>query len=440
MAYGSQQSNVDALTDITGLVHEVFTTDVLGAVRWESVSAQLMMNAQEGDFRYDGESLNGATDLLRPTGALGTSGALPDTAHNDAANWQTTPIRRYVRRAVDNFTEARAIKGPGSFADFGTRLFDQMWGAVRLMEIRHAVGTSNGYLCKVSSRMDADTFVVKDGYGHASMAPTIMLDEDMVIAWVDVDDSNNIAGAGTISSITHSTNTVTVSSSTTWEPGNTLSANDYIVAATTPNISTDYFETEYTNAKNGFMDIIDPDANLSTVFTISEATYPRWKPYRKASSTFDHIELTEFFRQHAAKSTYPVGPDSHTAVCHPAVYAELARTLEGYQQQQNLGKTLEGGYQAIRVAGFDIAQDEYQLHDVLYNVCNEDLFTISLVEAGYFDEDGSMYERISDYDGKEWYVRDYCNSFAPRRNRHGALTSITLSNVTASDFNPVPDY
>ena len=66
MALGSQQSNVDALTDITGLVHEIFVGKVLPGVRWESVTAQLHQNAMEGDYRYDGESLNGATDLPCP--------------------------------------------------------------------------------------------------------------------------------------------------------------------------------------------------------------------------------------------------------------------------------------------------------------------------------------------------------------------------------------
>ena len=440
MAFGSQQANVDALSGITGLVHEIFTGDVLPSVRWESVSAQLMTNAGEGQFRYDGESLNGATDLDRPHGAVATGGALPDSAHVDAANWQTTPVRRYVRRAVDNFTEAAAIKGPGSFADFGSRLFDQMWGAFKLMEIRHAVGTSDGTLCTVASRTSATVVVVQNGHGYSGMAPTISLDVGMVIGWRDITASNAAAGAGTITAINHGTATVTVTTSATWEPSATTAAGDIIVAATTPNIATDYYDDEYQNAKNGFLDIIDPAAASTTVFNVSETTFPRWKPYRVASGTFDHIEITEFTQKHQAKSTFPVSPETHTFLTHPAVYAELARTLIGFQQQTTLGKTLEGGYQAVRVSGQDIAVDPYQLHNVLYSVCMEDIYTISLVEAGYFDEDGSMYERISDYDGKEWYVRDYCNSFSPRRNRHGALTGISLPNVTAADFNPVPNY
>lgn len=440
MAYGSQQGNVEAVSDIGGLVHTIYVGDVLPAVRFESVTSQIMTTAPEGSYRYDGASMTFATDLELPTGAQGTQGALPDSVHQDAANGLTTPVRRYVRRAVDNFTEARAAKGPGSYADLGTRLFDQMWQAFRLMEIRHAIGASNGILCLVSSRTDADTWVGKDAYGHTGTSPLLHIHKGMIITWHDSSAAYAAAGAGKVASITYSTNTVNMDSSATWEPSATLGANDAICAATTTNIATDYFQSEYNSAKNGFMTIIDPDAAASTVFNIAEGTWPRWKPFRVASSTFDHIEVTEFLRRLAAKSTFPVNMSSHTLVAHPAIVAQLARTLVGFQQQQNLGRVLEGGYQTIRIAGWDLAEDEYQLHDVLFAACNEDLYTISLVEAGYFDEDGSMYDRISDYDGKEWWVRDYCNSFSPRRNRHGALTAITLADVTASQFDPVPNY
>lgn len=440
MALGSQQSNVDALADITGLVHEIFVGRVLPAVRWESPTAQMYMNAMEGDYRYDGESLNGATDLLRPTGALGTTGFLPDSDHADAGNWQTTPVRRYVRRAEDNFVASRAVSGPGSYADLSARLFDQMWGAFRLMEIRHAIGGADGVICTVTSRTSSTVFVVQDGYQHTGTNPLMLLDEGMVICWQDITAGNAAAGAAKISSIAYTTDTITVDSAATWEPSAMLAAGDLICAATTPNIATDYFDSEYTNAKNGQREIIDPDADFTTVFNIAEGTFPRWKPFRVASTTWDHIELTEFMRKLAAKSTFPVTPESHTAVMAGGTYAELARTLVGFQQQEQLGKTFEGGYQSVRVAGHDIVVDDYQLHDCMLVYCTEDLYTVSLVEAGYFDEDGSMYQRIADYDGKEWFARDYCNSFTPVRNRCGALTGITLANVTADDFTPTPDY
>ncbi len=89
----------------------------------------------------------------------------------------------------------------------------------------------------------------------------------------------------------------------------------------------------------------------------------------------------------------------------------------------------------------DLVADPWQIHDVAYTVCLEDVFKVDLDgEADYFAEDGSVYDRLSDFDGKEWFVRHYCQTFADRRNRHAALTSIALNNVTASDFTPTPNY
>jgi len=281
--------------------------------------------------------------------------------------------------------------------------------------------------------------VVKDGYGHAGTPPLLHIEPGMILNWVDVNDSNGLAGAGTVSAVTYSTNTVTVTTAGTWEPSATLAANDLIVNATTPNISTDYFASEYTNAPNGLLNIVDPDADATTVFNISQSTYPRWKPYRKASATFDHIEVTEHFRQLRAKSTSPVGPATHVCCAQGAVIAELARTLVGFQQQTSLGRTFEGGYEAVRIANMDFIEDDWQVHDVLYTLSVEDLFRVDLDgEADYFAEDGSQFSRLSDFDGKEWYVKSYLQNFSDRRNRHAALTGITLANVTAADFSPVP--
>ena len=441
MAGSSQVSNVQSISDLAGLTHEVFRGSVLPTVRWESPTAVMFGKAGEGDYTYVGKKLVGATDLQRPTGAMGTDGKLPDAADFDAVQWETTPVRRYRRFAVDNFTEARAT-GEGAFGDFMERVFEQLWGAFRLMEIRHAIGGAAGTLCRISSRTSSTVWVAKDGYGHTGMNAVIMLDEDMVIAWIDVSNSNAVGGAGKISSINYSTATVTMAAN--WQNGTstpTPVVNDLVVAATTTLPTATYFSTERNHAKNGLLSIVDPSASLTTVLNISESTHRRWKPFRKASSTFDTIEVTEFMQKLEAKSTFPVTNSTHTIMLHPASYATLARTLLTYQRQMTLGKTFEGGYQAVRIGEYDLMRDHYQLHNVMYALCHEDIFTVSLVESGFFDDDGSMYSRLADFDGKEGFVRDYCNSFSPRRNRHGALTGVAQhASVTATDFDPTPNY
>ena len=358
-------------------------------------------------------------------------------------NWETAPVRRYRRFAMDNFTEARAT-GPGAFEDFADRVFDQLWGAFRLMEIRHSVGGSAGTLCKVDSRTSATVWVAKDGYGHEDMSGPIMLDEEQVIAWIDVSNSNAVGGAGKIASINYTNSTVTMESA--WDNGATVPvANDLVVSATTTSTDAGHFDTEFNKAKNGLLSIVDPLGTLTTVFNISQTIYPRWKPFRATSSTFDHIEVTEFMQKLGSKSTMEVNRNTHTVLMAEASQATLARSMIEFQRQMGIGKTLHGGYETIKVGQWDIATDPFQLHDVMYALCDEDLFTVSLVEQGFFDDDGSMYSRIADFDGKEGFARDYCNSFSPRRNRHGALTGITQNAAIvkrggAAAFDPVPNY
>lgn len=436
----SQTALLESVSDLGGLAHEVFVGEIVPSARWESVTSQIFASAESGsDYTYEGTKMVGATDLYRPHGAMGTDGKLPDSDVRPAQNWETTPVRRYIRRAVDNVVEAR-VGGRGAFEELADRIVTQLWGAWQLMEIHHAVGGADASLCLASSRTSSTVWVAKDGYGHTGSDPLTLLDEGMVICWHDSSAANAVAGAGRISSINYGTSAVTMDSAATWEPSAQVAAGDIICKATTNDITTDYFTSERNLAPNGTRTIVDPDASATTVFNLSESTYPRWQPYRQASSTFDHIEVTEFFQKLRAKSSMPVTPDTHTAVMNGAPYAELARTLIGFQQQQQLGKELEGGYQTIRVAGMDFAVDDYQVHDELILYCNEDVKYVNLVEQGYFDEDGGMYSRLADFDGKEMFARDAMNYFAPRRNRHAALTGITLSNVTAADYSPVPNY
>ncbi len=441
MALSSQSTQLEAITDLTGLVHEIYAGEVKPNVSSWSPTAQLFNDVGPGDYRIDGEKLVFSVDLTYAGGAMGTAGKLPDHQYIDSVEGETTPARLYVRRAIDNFIEARAIRGPGSFGDLLGRMFDQMWDVFGRMEIRHAIGTSDGTLCVVSSRTSATVWVAKDGYGHVGTAPLLHLEPEMIIAWVDITNANVLTGSDIIASIVYSTNTITMTTGGSWDPGTDMAAGDLIVMATTDIVTTDYFESERTNAPNGLLDIVDPDANSTTVFNISQTTYPRWKPYIKASGTFDHIEVTEHFRQLRAKSTSPVTSNTHICVAQGAVIAELARTLVGFQQQTALGRTFEGGYEAVRIANMDFIEDDWQIHDVLYTLSLEDMFVVDLDgEADYFAEDGSQFSRLNDEDAKEWFVSHYKQNFADRRNRNAALTSISLSNVSADDFSPVPDY
>ena len=439
MALGSQAANVELMTALTGLTHDIFVGRVVNNVKRSSPTSQLFQDAQPGEYRLEGQYMKFAVDLRFKTGMVATDGKVPDYQGLDAVQGRIQPIRRYARLAIDNLVEKQAA-GPGSFENLGDRIFEKLWDAWEQGEIRHSIGASSGLVGVVESRASNVEFVIKDAYGNVGSDPLTMLDIGSVIAWYDQTATAGIDGAGVISDITESTRTITMASSTTWEPGDALAAGDYIYFSSSSNISNANFIAERNLAPNGVGTIMDPAAALSTVFNIAEATYARWKPYRVASVTMDHIELTEHWLQLASKRGFPVSPTTDEVIAFPSVVAQIARSLMGLQQQAYTGGELNGGYRAVRVSGIPITEDGHFYQDVLVTACKDKLFRINLGgDADFWGADGSMWSRIADYDGKDAYVVDYMNYMSNHRGAHGVLTGIT-TDVSDASFSPVPSY
>jgi hypothetical protein len=443
MAIGSQAAAASLLSELTGLTHDIFVGRVVNNVRRESPTSMLFQNASPGEYRLEGQKMNFAVDLRFKTGALATDGKLPDHTAMDAVQGYITPIRRYARLALDNLVEKQA-SGPGAFDNLSDRVFDLLWDSWKSMEIRHSIGAASGALCKVTVRASTAIVDVYKGYGHTGTNPIMHLSEGSILGWWDV-SASLVGGAGTVgpSGIDYATNRLTMGAAWEVQTGTSTSAiaaDDVIYFATTPDPNADYFTLERNLAPNGLGTIVDPDAAASTVFNISESTYPRWKPFRKASSTFDHIELTEHWLQLAAKRGFGVTPATDVVVTFPANVAQIARSLMGFQQQAYAGADLKGGYRTVTVSGIPIVEDHFFYHDVAMTLNKDSLYRINLgADADFWGEDGSMWQRITDFDGKEAFVVDYMNTFCNARGANGALTGITTDLTTAA-WDSVPNY
>lgn len=438
----SQKSNVELMSALTGLTHDVFVGRVVNNVRRESPTAMLFQEAEPGEYHLQGQNMVFAVDLRYKTGGVASDGNIPDHVPLDAIQGKLTPVRRYSRLAIDNLVELRAA-GPGAFDDLSDRIFDKLWDAWSSMEIRHAVGSSSGLVAKVSSRSSSTVVVLKDGYGNASTNPLSNISEGSIICWYDVDQTQ-IGGAAKITNtgIDYSTDTITLDSAVTWETevGNAIAANDLIYFCTTPDSTASHFTAERNLAPNGLGTIVDPAADNTTVFDVSQTTYQRWKPYRKASTTFDHLELTEHWLELASKRGFGVTPATDVVITFPSCVAQIARSLLGFQQQQYGGGELKGGYQGVQVSGIKLVEDHFFYHNIAMTLCKEYMYRIPLGgDADFWGEDGSMWSRIADFDGKEAFVVDYHNCFSNHRGAHAALTGIT-TDLTDANFTNIPNY
>ena len=439
MGYGSQQGNLQALTDMPENVHDIFIGDVVDLVPRNSPTADLFEDMGPGQYLFSGDTMHGAVDLQFKTAGMATQGQIPDFHGMDAVEFDVTPIERFSRIAKDLFVSARATR-PGVYEDQDLRLFRLLWNSWDNMTMRQVIGSSSGLLGKCSSRTDGTTFVMKDGYGNAGTNPVQHISIGAVLSWWDMTAVAAISGSAVVTDVEYSTNTVTIDSETTWEPGDDIAADDLIYMATTNNISTDYFISEKDIAPNGVGTILDPTAASSVVFGIAEGTWENWKPFRATSTTFDHLEVQEHYQQLAAKSKLDVTPQTHVSIAHGSLVAQLARTLMAYQQQTNLGGTLEGGWNSVKIGNMECRTDNHFYHDVFATFYVDSLKRIPLgKDAGFEDTDGSMWSRIADFNGVEAYVGEYMNYVCNNRGANGALTEVT-TDVTDSRWDPVPNY
>jgi hypothetical protein len=187
--------------------------------------------------------------------------------------------------------------------------------------------------------------------------------------------------------------------------------------------------TERSKAPMGLLDIIDPADSATTYGALTESSTARINPIRRATSDWGFVEMTEFQAEVGAASTSPVSPSSHVWVMQEGNKIEVAKELLPYQQQANLGRTLEGGWTAVNIGGFDIVSDPYCVPSVAYLLCLEDFKVVNLDgEASVWSGDGNQFQRMTDYDGKQWFLRHYVQRFATRRNRSGAITGLANSN------------
>lgn len=394
-----------------------------------SAVSALFSDLGPGEYTYDGQVLRFAGDYTYRNGGMGTTGFIPRPHYVDPVNLDTNAARIYVSGVVDNFIVA-AGEGPAAFENFMDRQMEQMWDAFERAMVRMTHGSSLGTLCVVESRTSATEIVVRDGYGYPGTEPTMFLEPEFWVTALDSSAAFAELGTAIIASIQRNTpvaGQATITFATDIDDGvTTVASGDVLVFSTSDDPTDDWFETERGNAMLGLIDLLDPNDVLTNYLTVPLATHQRLQRIRSVSGDWGEVEFMEFATEIQSRSNKPVTPESHTFTLHPGAKIEMARTLIPFTQIEQKGRELPGGWTAIRLAGHDLVEDPYHVPDVCYGICYENAFQVDLDgDPRIWDGDGSQFQRLIHFDGKQWYARAYRNRFLNTRNRCGALVGIT---------------
>ena len=425
-------------SDISRTVHENYVNEILPWIDHIDAFSALFQKIGPKGYTLVGETLNLAADDSYAGGFQGTDGYLPDHQEVQGRELSTTASRLYIRRAVDNFLRALAVK-PGAYEDFYARLNKQMVDAVERGTARHIHGGTASTVCTFVSRTDADTLVVDAGLGHAGQNPTAFIEPGMYLALLDASISYNTIGAAEVSSISYtSATTATINFAATIDGSSTATDGDPLVFCTSADTSATNFVTERNRAPMGMLDIVSPAASITSLMGLAEATSARWTPTRRASVDFGQVEIMEFLEEIGSRSNSEVSAQTHVVTMQNGVWIELAKDILPYQQQAQLGRELQGGWTTVRVGEHDFLKSPFHLWDAVYALPPEDLAVVSLDgEASLIQDDGLQMLRLADYDGTEWAMRHYVQRFPTRRNRIGALTGVSNPNHQRYSTMPV---
>lgn len=427
-------------SDVGALVHENYVNEVQPWLEMMDPIAALFEEIGPKGYTLIGEKLQIAADATYSGGFMGTDGYLPDHQYVEPVELNTTPARLYIRRAVDNYLRALSVK-PGAYEDFFARIQRQMVDAVKRGTCFHIHGSTAATVATFVSRTDADTLVVDAGYGHAGTAPAMFIEPGMVLALLDAGTSYNTIGCAVVDSVTYNTSstTATVNFTSDIDTSSTGADGDPLVFATHATEADTRWSSERNNAPLGLIDFFDPDSGSTTLMGLSDSTNVRWAPTNRAlSAAIGFVEMMEYMAEVSAKSNSEVTAQSHVWTMQNGVKIELAKDILPYQQQQQLGRELRGGWTTVRVGDFDIIDSPYHLHDVAYLLHPESLCVVDLDgDPNVFAGDGSEFSRLADYDGVEWYLRHYVQRFPIRRNNQGALTGISNPDAERYSAHPV---
>lgn len=425
---------------VANLVQENFAAGVVPHINHLSPVAGLFENLDSGRYTLTGKELVIFTEQDPMLNFMGTDGYLPDAQEIDGARLKTTPARLYSRGAIDHFVEA--LTQANAFEDQFSRVQRQIMEGIERKTTFHIHGSSAATVATFVSRTNATTIVVDAGYGVAGAPSGLFIERGAVLALLDANDSYSVIGVARVQSKqdnTPSAGQTTVVFESDIDTSSEGADGDPLVFATSTSTSATNFVTERNRAPLGLVDIMDPFNANTTHLNLSETTYPRWEPTRITSSDFGFNEIMSLQYRIAARSQMPVNEGTHVLTLHPGLEIELAKELLQYQQQSNLGMELVGGWQTVKIGQWSVLSDPYHLPTVAYMHCLEDLYVVPLNQEmlGYIDEDGSQFQRILDYDGREWALRSYLQRFADRRIRHGMIVgasnpSYQLYSATAS--------
>ncbi len=438
--------NPTVMTDaeITGLLKNLYSNIRL---KLQNISTPLVSQLKKisaggaQQLRWGGNNLYWSVKMGRPAGGtFSPSGFFPTdtTALERQAN---VGIKRaYVTRVIDGLAFVGTQSKSMAFETILSKTYDEIKSALFLLQQSAFHNKADGVLGLVGTFSSATSLTVVSPYGIASAGQGgLHLAVGDTIAIINASAPAEATASAQITAITNSGDTATLTLRSpgvteSWAASDNVTTGDFVVKASAS-------DTSYNGAPNGLIGIMNRGGSYNDLHGINAGTAGNelWNTVRMTAGTDtpdaaapsedDLWVLGQRVSGLSGKSPL-TNPDQWLLLTTPGIQQKFIQNLASLRRfdGNSFVKKVNGGYNAVSVAGMDCIADYYVPAGTVYLIHKPSLGLVDGKDAGYVEFEGAgPWRWVTGRDAFETTYSWYGELATLQRNAHGMITGYTDS-------------
>ena len=407
------------LTELTDLAKDYFTNVYVQLVNPETVLKAQFARLENAQFTGKKWIFGVKTQIGGASANAGANKSLPPADEGQYDQGEATVVRTYTRMALDGLAIEVTKKQSGSFRPALAEVMSDRLQAHDLEVNRQMFCNADGNLALVLTDSGTDQVLEKDyGVTNGGLGTRHFYVGDKV-AFYDP-TGVTLRNRRTVTAVNHSTATITVDSDPVTTAGDRVTR------------STDDTDNLTAGECNGLLkSVVD-----SGTFEAIPATFQGWKSIRMHNSgalrdVSDSLvmQMIETIRARSRQVPNLIATRPGVVLKYSEIFLPLRR-LDGQDVQ------LKGGYKPIAAVihaggSIPVVGDNDCPNSRMFFLNTGAFRMADLVGTEWADMDGATFDRVTDKDAIEGYLRKYWQLITVSRHSNGVIED--LNDITAID-------
>jgi hypothetical protein len=418
------------LEDVSPLLKNVYTN-----VRKKAfpLMTPLVAAATKGGperVKFAGNDVFFTTKLGRRGGIVSSGlGFLPDSQVAEEAQGRLGIARTYARIAVDRLGAEITDDPRGAFIGLAAKMTEDVLEEWKLTQERVMQGDGLGIYALLVSTADTTHFVCDSPYGISGAGPG-----NLHLVKGDTVSIRNSTGAthrgkAVITDITLSGDSATVTLGTAIAG---MTAGDLICVGVPA--ATHATDDSFAAEPFGIKSFVDVEGNFATYQGINHA---RWVANKLTSTTVDASVVMRLLNTIRARAgiDWRSSPKKMLLLTSTGIWQKYGEGLLGLQRFAAPKMELDGGFNAVSVAGAALVDDPWNPRGRIYGIYTPDTVFVDLMNFGQKSfKDAPVWSRAANQDSFESIYATYWNYGLYNRISQGVISGISDTTSFAPVF------